>query len=77
VLRYRLLTALARLELPETPALTREVLRDEKQPELRQLAARSLARVSSLDSQLMQKVLSDSDAGGASDAADGTCGTTR
>lgn len=63
VLRYRLLTALARLELPETPALTREVLRDEKQPELRQLAARALARVSSLDSQLIQKVLSDSDAG--------------
>jgi hypothetical protein len=62
-LRYRLLKTLARLELATPPSLLGDILRDEKQPELRQLAARALARSPGVDSQLLSRGLMDSDAG--------------
>lgn len=62
-LRYRLLKTLARLELVAPPSLLGEILRDEKQPELRQLAARALARSSSVDAVLLSRGLADTDAG--------------
>ncbi len=61
--RHRLLKALTRLGLASPAPLIRDVLRDEKEPELRQLAALALARCRSLDPDLARLTLGDADPG--------------
>ncbi len=62
-LRYRLLKALSRLALPRPVSLLGQVIRDEKEPELRQLAVVSLARCRSLELALARRALGDPDPG--------------
>ncbi len=61
--RYRLLKALGRLDLAIAPALLDEVLRDDQPPELRQMAARVLAKTRPLDIERSKRALADADAG--------------
>ena len=62
-LRYRLLKALGRLELATPSPLLDEVLRPDQPPELRQLAARVLAKTRPLDVERTRRALADPDAG--------------
>lgn len=61
--RYRLLKALGRLDVATAPALLDEALRDSEPPELRQLAARVLAKTRPLDVERIKRALADPDAG--------------
>lgn len=62
-LRYRLVGALAKLDLSTTAPLVLTILRQEKEPELRQLSARAIGRSQTVDLDGVRRAVADSDPG--------------